>query len=277
MFTQQNVEPFGVLLEASDKKLHIRDIDVGQLKELFHEHQLVVLRGFLDFSTSEEFAQYCESWGPISIWPFGKVLEVVEHANPTDHIFDHSYVPLHWDGMYRPEVAEYQIFHCVKSPLGHQGGRTTFSNTRKILEHASQSDLTLWKRVTGEYERKMEFYHSKIVAPVIAKHPTKNYEVIRYCEPTKESSEHFLNHPEIQFQGINVEESDQFKTSLAKALYSPKNLYAHQWQAGDLVIADNHTLLHGRESFTTKASRHLRRVHVLGERSSKNPHLVFHQ
>ncbi|MGH3312603.1 MAG: hypothetical protein ACRDP3_18815 [Streptomyces sp.] len=40
-----------------------------------------------------------------------------------------------------------------------------------------------------------------------------------------------------------------------------------------VVIADNYTLLHGREAFTSRAPRHLRRVHVLGEPALENPAL----
>lgn len=49
------------------------------------------------------------------MWPFGAVLDVKEHADTKDHIFDNSYVPLHWDGMYKPTIPEFQLFHCVSA------------------------------------------------------------------------------------------------------------------------------------------------------------------
>ncbi|MCB0417979.1 MAG: TauD/TfdA family dioxygenase, partial [Bdellovibrionales bacterium] len=57
----------------------------------------------------------------------------------------------------------------------------------------------------------------------------------------------------------------------------PANFYAHEWKTGDVVLSDNHTLLHGREAFVSGSPRHLRRVHVLGKPALKNPHLEFHQ
>jgi len=108
---------------------------------------------------------------------------LIEQDNPEDHIFDYSYVPLHWDDMYRPQVPEYQIFHCVKAPLSGQGGRTTFSNTILALKHASSELKEIWDKVTGIYKRKMEFYNSKTVSPIIAKHPHRDFSVIRYNEP----------------------------------------------------------------------------------------------
>ena len=39
--------------------------------------------------------------------------------------------------------------------------------------------------------------------------------------------------------------------------------YAHRWQTGDVVIADNFTLLHGRRAFEHGTVRDIRRVNVL--------------
>lgn len=48
---------------------------------------------------------------------------------------------------------------------------------------------------------------------------------------------------------------------------------ATRWQAGDVVIADNYTLLHGREPYLSRCGRHLRRVHVLDDPPLMNPAL----
>src|SRR5690348_10792984 len=107
------IDPFGLLLEPNRPDDDLRDLDVDMLRDLLWRERLIVLRGFRTFDGSEAFSEYCERWGEISVWPFGKVLELVEHNNPEDHIFDNNYVPLHWDGMYRPQVPEFQFFHCV--------------------------------------------------------------------------------------------------------------------------------------------------------------------
>ncbi len=271
------IEPFGVLLEPAIPNQDIRALDVNRLRELlWHEH-LIALRGFLTFNNAEDLSEYCERWGQISIWPFGKVLELVERNNPEDHIFDNNYVPLHWDGMYRPQVPEFQIFHCVRAPLPGQRGRTTFSNTVLALENAPPQARALWEKVTGSYQRKMEFYNSKTVSPVIDAHPLREFPVIRYNEPPSEGFGNFLNPPTLEFSGVSREELTEFHRSLREALYSPKNFYAHEWQEGDVVVADNFSLLHGRESFETKAPRHLRRVHVLSNPPLDNPRLVSHE
>jgi alpha-ketoglutarate-dependent taurine dioxygenase len=270
-------EPFGVVLEAQAPDADVRDLDVGMLKELLWQERLLVLRGFRTFDGAEDFAGYCERWGEISVWPFGKVLELVERNNPEDHIFDNNYVPLHWDGMYRPQVPEFQIFHCVKAPTAGQGGRTTFSNTVSALEGAPADHRALWEKVTGSYQRKMEFYDSKTVSPIVDAHPRRGFPVIRYNEPPLAGYGDFVNPPILEFTGMGDAEREAFFTTLREALYAPRNYYAHTWREGDVVVADNFSLLHGREGFETKAPRHLRRVHVLSDPPLDNPRLVSHR
>ena len=268
---------FGVCLEPEQAGDDINNLNIEILRELVWSERLIVLRGFKTFTGADDYTAYCERWGEISVWPFGKVLELVERNNPEDHIFDNNYVPLHWDGMYRPQVPEFQLFHCVKAPKSSQGGRTTFSNTVSALEKASADVKALWKKVSGSYRRKMEFYDSLTVAPVVTTHPRRGFPVIRYNEPPSAGFGQFLNPPTLDFTGVSTDEVGEFHRTLREALYAPENYYAHEWREGDLVVADNFSLLHGREAFETKAPRHLRRVHVLSNPPLDNPHLVSHK
>jgi alpha-ketoglutarate-dependent taurine dioxygenase len=269
--------PFGVLIKAMKKNAHIKHLDIRMLRKYFLEKQIIVLRGFHTFETSEEFSLYCEHWGEICIWPFGKVLELKKHINPQDHIFDHSYIPLHWDGMYRPQVPEYQIFHCVEAPLSSRDGRTVFSNTILAIENMSWNQKQCWSQIKGIYKRKMEFYHSKTISPVIVKHPYRDFFVIRYQEAHCEDKGNFINPPEIEFQGVDKLGLINFHQQIKEILYSHDSLYAHEWHKGDVVISDNFSLLHGREKFESCSPRHLQRVQVLSDPPFHNPGLEFYQ
>lgn len=276
-FRTSRIQPFGLLVEPYSDQEELQDIEVEQLRSLFWQEQLLVLRGFKSLANAEEFVNYAEQWGEISVWPFGKVLELVEQDNPQDHIFDNHYIPMHWDGMYRPQVPEYQMFHCVKAPLPEQGGSTTFSNTLLALKNATSSERALWEKVTGRYKRKMEFYDSTTVSPVVTKHPYKEFSVIRYNEPPRDDKKPFLNPPGLEFTGLSERELEDFHQSLQQALYAPANFYAHSWQAGDIVIADNFCLLHGRQAYVSHAPRHLRRIHVLSTPAFNNPGLLSYR
>ncbi|MFH8368370.1 TauD/TfdA dioxygenase family protein [Streptomyces sp. NPDC018031] len=267
------LEPFGVRVDAARPGADLGELPVPDLRELVRDHHLLLLRGFAGITGPEDLTGYSEGWGAIGMWPFGAVLELVEHADPGDHIFDHGYVPLHWDGMYRPQVPEFQVFHCVSEPGAGHGGRTVFTQTGAVLRHADRATRELWERATGEYRRKMEFYDSEAVSPVVTAHPDRGFPVIRYNEPVPADAD-FVNHPDLRFTGLPEDRTEEFHHTLTSALYDPRHLYAHSWRTGDLVVADNYTLLHGREAFTSGCRRHLRRVHVLGSPPLDNPALV---
>ena len=208
------------------------------------------------------------------MWPFGPILELVEDPEATDHIFASSYVPLHWDGMYLETVPELQVFHCVSAVNSSSGGRTTFSSTPAALKLADPETYALWQRAIGEYTRSVELYSSTARAPIIENHPYRPYKVIRFCESPHAGDKDFLNPSAYAFLNIEESEKERLLSSLEKALYDPRVHYAHQWQDGDIVVADNYTLLHGREAFTSQSGRHLRRVHLHALSPLSNPHLV---
>ncbi|MCP3798439.1 TauD/TfdA family dioxygenase [Allokutzneria sp. A3M-2-11 16] len=270
-FTTTRNEPFGVTIAPAEPGADFSVVPAATLVELAREHHIVLLRGFTGIEGAPALTEFSATLGELVEWPFGYVLELVESDNPSDHIFDHSYVPMHWDGMYMPKVPEFQVFHCVLAPGAADGGETTFADTTLVLGNATPRELERWAKVTGTYRRKMEFYDSLTIAPLIAEHPHTGTPVIRYNELTSPEDDTFINHPDLEFTGLPESELAEVHAEVTKALYDAANFYAHTWQDGDLVITDNFTLLHGRNAFTAKAPRHLRRVHVGG---IANPHLV---
>ncbi|WP_229332484.1 TauD/TfdA family dioxygenase [Streptomyces sp. UNOC14_S4] len=268
------ISPFGLAIRAAEDGASVAEIPISTLRPLVQQHHLVLLRGFEAFAGPDELSAYCARWGELSVWPFGTVLELVEKERPEDHIFDSSYMPMHWDGMYREQIPEFQVFQCVHAPGAGNGGETTFSHTTAVLENTDPAVVERWSKVTGTYHRAMEFYDSVTVAPVVDAHPVHGAPVIRYNEPTAADDTGFVNHPDLSFSGLPEDELADFHRSLRAALYDPAHLYAHPWETGDLVITDNYTLLHGRNGFTSGAPRHLRRVQVLGTPPLDNPGLV---
>ncbi|WP_086827309.1 TauD/TfdA family dioxygenase [Allokutzneria sp. NRRL B-24872] len=270
----QKIGPFGVLVEAASPGANPSALDPAELRALVREHHILVLRGFRNFTDAEDLTAWCGTLGEIMMWPFGAVLELVEADAPTDHIFDHSYVPLHWDGMYKPLIPEFQVFQCVSAPGEGNGGRTTFSDSSGVLAAASRETVERWSRITVTYRiQNKVHYGGQAVSPLVVPHPVTGEPTVRYNEPPIEDDSSFLNRPDHHFDGVVNEEVPSLIEELQKALYDPRHYYAHDWVDGDLVITDNYTLLHGREAFTHRAPRHLRRVHVLGDPPFKNPAL----
>ena len=75
--------------------------------------------------------------------------------------------------------------------------------------------------------------------------PERQGLIMRYNEPPTE--EKFLNQHALEYHGVPEQQQEQFHHTLQQHLYDPRHYYAHQWQQGDVVVADNFSLLHGRE------------------------------
>ena len=236
---------------------------------MINKYRILKIKQVLE--SEKKFIEFSELFGEISLWPFGKVLNLVEQKDPTDHIFDHSYIPMHWDGMYRKEVPEMQIFNCVKAPPLDHGGETLFSFTKKIIEELDAETLKNWEKISFSYQRKMEFYDSRTTAPLICKHQEKDYPVLRYCEPPSQGDGNFKNRPSFHIHGSK----SNIVNELKEKIYSSHYCLTHKWQDGDIVLADNFTLLHGRRRFTNGSPRHLQRIQILGNQRVENPHLEY--
>ncbi|THA24422.1 TauD/TfdA family dioxygenase [Streptomyces sp. RKND-216] len=265
-------EPFGLRIDAPSGDDRLTGLPVPTLREAVRAHRLVLLRGFCAPDEPEELARWCRTWGEVMAWPFGDVLELREAEEPTDHIFDSSSVPLHWDGMYKPLIPEFQVFHCVRAPGGGDGGRTVFCDTVSLLEHCPPEVLELWRRVTVTYRiRSVVHYGGRASSPLIVPHPRSGVPTLRFNEPPPQDEPDFLNRPAHAFDGVGDKDVPALLAGLRDALHDPRFFLAHTWHSGDVLIADNYALLHGRERFTSRAPRHLRRVHLLGDPAFANP------
>jgi alpha-ketoglutarate-dependent taurine dioxygenase len=247
------------------------EVPVSVARELAREYHLLVLRGFEPFPGPEELARYAASWGQVLTWPFGAVLELIEHERPVDHIFDNTAVSFHWDGMFVEWIPEFQIFQCVSALNDGHGGRTIFCDTTRVLAGAPPATRTLWEGLSLTYRvTKESHYGGTATSPLVVEHPDLGFPTIRYLEPVPDNV-HYLNRPRVEFHDVPAERAAEIEQTLRDALYDPHHCYAHSWQAGDIVVADNYTLLHAREPYSNKRGRHLRRVHILGEPPLRNP------
>jgi alpha-ketoglutarate-dependent taurine dioxygenase len=68
---------------------------------------------------------------------------------------------------------------------------------------------------------------------------------------------------ELEIPSLSTQQRDALIAEMAALLRAPRNCAEHAWRAGDVLIADNHALLHGRKAFIDATRRHLRRVNIL--------------
>jgi alpha-ketoglutarate-dependent taurine dioxygenase len=253
------LSPFGCMLQTSGK---LEDLSIDYLRRLALQHRLVIVRG-CELLSGPAFVHYCRRWGELLEWNFGFLLDVVEQQSPTNYIFTHSNVPYHWDGAFASAVPSFQVFQCLDAGSPHSGGETLFADTIGVVEYAPPDLLSIWRNVEIVYvTQKVVHYGGRIRSPLLGRHPVLGRETLRFAEPFAEDTVK-LNELELEVHGVESDRVPALFEQLRARLYDPEHCYAHAWQRGDVLFADNHALLHGRRAFSSGSRRHLQRVHVL--------------
>lgn len=247
--------PFGALIHG-EGATDARTLDPALLAALATEHRLVVLRGFAPLP-GEAFVELCRPLGQVLEWEFGAVNQLVPKDDARNYIYTRAAVPLHWDGAFVGRVPRFIVFHCDVAPDPAAGGETTFVDTTRVLATATAEQHERWSRVSVRYEtEKIVHYGGSFTARVVDRHPVTGEPVLRFAEPVDD-----LNPVRLTVSG--ADDGFAFIAEMRAALAAPDALLAHGWRDGDIVVADNFALLHGRRAFAAATRRAIRRVNVL--------------
>lgn len=256
-----DLAPFGRVVEAPADGLTLADVPVDQLIATTLSSTVLVLRGYglLDVPALEE---YCKEAGELAQWKFGTVLDLVVQDDPKNYLFDHGDVPFHWDGAFYERAPRYFLFQCVEGCAPGSGGETVFSDATQVYRDAPEELRELWARTSISYRTdRLAHYGGTVSHPVLATHSTTGETTIRYAEPL--APETYRNPLYVSVDGASPEEAEHLMAELGTRLHDPKYCYAHAWQTGDIVVADNFALLHGRNEFTGPTSRHMQRIQII--------------
>jgi len=256
MWSNKQVDPFGVVLHSDHRDQIVSAIPISFLKDQIEEHRVVVIRGFAPLE-GNAFPEFCKQFGSIQEWDFGAVNDLRVKAETQNYLYTNHDVPFHWDGAFVSRAPHYIIFHCDVAPMN--GGETLFCDTTLLLANASTEMRELWERVVITYStEKVVHYGGIFTSPMVVQHPLNGRPVLRYAEPVVD-----LNPVELVIQGLDGTGQHEFIADMRQRLNDVRCCYSHAWATGDLVIADNYTLLHGRRTFAPGVQRHIRRVNVI--------------
>lgn len=257
-WTLKNKNPFGLLVTAMHQGADLQTISTALLKQWIAEHRLVTLRRFAALS-SPQLPQFCARLGEILEWDFGAVNDLRVKPDARNYLYTNREVPFHWDGAFAGTIPHYIFFHCDLAPQPGRGGETLFCDTSLLLARAPRESLELWERTIVTYTtEKIVHYGGSFSSPMICSHPISRNKTLRFAEPVTD-----LNPVHLEISGIPEPEHESFLGDMHARLYDDAVCYAHEWQNGDVVIADNHMLLHGRNAFLADTERSIRRVNIL--------------
>jgi alpha-ketoglutarate-dependent taurine dioxygenase len=257
-WTLEPLVPFGLKVEAERPGDDLRLIPFNQLKKWVAKHRVLVLRGFASLP-DKALPEFCRNLGEILKWEFGAVNELKVKNDSPNYLYTNREVPFHWDGAFKGEIPHYIFFECDTPPPPGSGGETLFCDTTRLLRNAPPAKTKLWQEIEITYTtEKIVHYGGSFSSPVLSWHPLSGEEIIRYAEPVAD-----LNPVSLEIKGIPQELREEFLQDMHRRLNDEKSCYGHKWQSGDIVIADNFALLHGRRAFSQNAKRLIRRVNIL--------------
>lgn len=253
-WTLERLEPFGAVVSAAGAGAC--EIPAPLFEEWVGRSGVVVARGFAPLE-GEALPEFGRRFGEVMKWDFGEVNELRVQASARNYLYTNHEVPFHWDGAFVGRIPRYIIFQCESAPPA--GGETLFCDTRRVLARAAPEERALWARIVITYStEKVVHYGGAFTSPLLASHPVSGETVLRYAEPVED-----LNPVRLQVEGVGAEARANFLLDMRRRLYDSEVCYVHRWRDGDILIADNHALLHGRRAFAGSAPRHIRRVNVL--------------
>lgn len=257
-WTLEQLKPFGLVVESQAQGMDLQAIPVSVLKRWVDDYRVVILRSFAALAGAE-LPEFCLRLGQILEWDFGSVNDLRVQADAKNYLYTNREVPFHWDGAFVGRIPHYIFFHCDVAPEPGSGGETVFCDTVRVLERAPLERREIWEQTTITYTtEKIVHYGGSFTSPMIGRHPVSGERVLRFAEPVFD-----LNPVQLEIKGLDEQAQVAFLEDMHTRLNDDDVCYRHQWKNGDVVIADNHVLLHGRRAFAESGERQIRRVNIL--------------
>lgn len=235
----------------------------SDLRELALRESLVILPGVAPLTESELLERVRRlSFRDGSLreqilhWDFGPVMTMAFDPEAENYLFSAEAVPFHWDGAFHREP-QFLVFACEESE--GDGGETLFTSTEKLWGGLSAADRTAMAGVRLSYRtEKKAHYGGEIDVPLSRRHPLKQTPILRFAEEVETS----LNPVSMRARSESGR-ADEVVDFLRRRVYDGDVCYTHRWRAGDVVIADNFSLIHGRRALGDNRRRRFKRIQIL--------------
>jgi taurine dioxygenase len=274
------ISPIGALVTGLEFSGPLDESEATRLRSLLNEHQVLVFRGHVPPSDAE-YSQFVSNFGaPVLDAPLEMGREGVESfhntilrpENPEILMLTNNIVQdgreigytgvgakglgWHTDYCWADEIAE--IGALDAQIITSWGGQTCFANMYAVYESLSSQMKTKIENLTGLHElhNKVD-HHEEGAGPPIrsAEHPlviTNPYTGRRalYVNPLYTT----------KIVGLPQGESAALLNEFFELALTPKFIYQHEWQVGDLVIYDQFGLIHARMPFDEDEPRYMRQI-----------------
>jgi alpha-ketoglutarate-dependent taurine dioxygenase len=279
----ERLEPFGAIVTGWCPDQPLRADERAWIGSALEEHLVLVFRGH-DSPTDAALVRFARHFGELvegTEW-FGDIVEFPEILPITNRIGEDGIAlgtggaaefPWHADYSYVPRPGKESFLDAVELP--EHPPATCFCSQYVALETLPEA-LAAPLRGRSAYHSITEYEpeegpeimagmadkrardarlgidrpdYPEAVHPVIFRHPETGREAL-YVSPG--ITRFLLDMPR--------DESDDLLTELHAHSTRPERVYAHEWQAGDLVVFDTVGAMHRRDGWTTGEPRFMRQL-----------------
>jgi len=195
--------------------------------------------------------KFVNSIGPVKITNFGEYFDVMSKPNPNDLAYKPIALPPHTDNPYRkPTAPGIQFLHCLQNEVS--GGFSTLVDGFAVAEYLKKNNSQAFESLTTTNLR-YQFQDKDIVlenwGELIELDKDGDYKQVRYS--------------------TRVDYVPPLETEMLKIFYQSRKLLSELYcssefelkfklQPGDIMMFDNHRLLHGRTAYdANEGMRHL--------------------
>ena len=207
----------------------------------FYEYGFVIIKNVPN--ENNFIVNFANSIGSVRRTNFGEHFNVRSKPNPNDLAYTTLSLSPHTDNPYRNPVPCIQLLHCIENEV--KGGFSTLVDGYTVTESLKKKNQDAYN-ILSEVKVKFKFIDKEVVledwSELISLDEDKNFKQVRFS-------------PRLDYVPIlNKSELDKYyraRKKLSNLYNSKKYRIEFKLEPGDLLMMNNHRLLHGRTEFDT--------------------------
>ena len=208
----------------------------------FYNYGFVIIK---DIPTHDNFiVKFANSIGSVRRTNFGEYFNVRSKPDPNDLAYTSLALAPHTDNPYRKPVPCIQLLHCIESEV--TGGFSTLVDGYTVTEDLKKEYFDFYK-ILSEIKVRFRFTDKEVVledwSELIKLDENKEFKQVRFS-------------PRLDY--VPILEKDKLdlyykaRKKLSEMYNSDKYRIEFKLSPKDLIMMDNHRLLHGRTAYETK-------------------------
>ncbi len=205
----------------------------------FYEYGFVIIKNVP--SENNYIVKFANSIGSVRRTNFGEHFNVTSKSDPNDLAYTSLHITPHTDNPYRNPVPCIQILHCIENEVS--GGYSTLVDGYTVSEKLKKEDPDAYK-ILSEVKVRFKFTDKTVMledwSELIHLDDDKNFKQVRFS-------------PRLDYVPmLEKNKLDQYykaRKKLSDLYNSEKNEVKFKLKPKDLMMMDNHRVLHGRTKF----------------------------